>query len=606
MLLIVLAVSVWDAQAGEIPNAVPLQSGANFACGPAGDGDTLVAGAWGQRDALSQMAGGSHVFIRTASGWVQQAHILDIGGTMSLSGDTLVGGGSERADVWVRSAGVWSHQRQLRPHEMAPVVALIALAIDIDGDDLVIATSVVENGSSHGAAFMWRRTGIAWAMVQRLTTPAAASTDFGHEVAISNGTVVIGDMFAPGGGAAFVYQRTGTTWTLAAHLPETRADGEMAGESVEIDGDTLVIGVPGRQRATPACSGAAVVCRRDSTGWHDRATLFPDDVMTPARVGRTVAIRDGRIVIGAPQTIASVAPTSMGAAYVFEGSDATWIQVAALHPEPMTDVVHSQFGMVEMCDGAVMVGAPWANQGADYHSGSAAIFEPTGPAAAWSCTAAIRPTTRRLPQSVVVDVLPAHTYGDAPFTAPTAAASSGLPIAWRVHGDAADLVGDTITITHAGWVDVIADQPGDPTYDQAAVSQRLTIRPAPLGARARDATRAVGQSDPAFTIDYVGFVNGDDAADLDVLPSGWTTATSTSPPGVYPISVGGGSDGDYAFVGVDGTLTITATGTGGGGSGGGSSGGGGHGGCGAGGGAALASSGLLMALALIGRRRRCA
>jgi len=67
----------------------------------------------------------------------------------------------------------------------------------------------------------------------------------------------------------------------------------------------------------------------------------------------------------------------------------------------------------------------------------------------------------------------------------------------------------------------------------------------------------LGTPNPTLTISYSGFLNADDESDLDVTPLASTPATTSSPVGVYPINVAGGSDNNYNLTYVPGTLTVT-------------------------------------------------
>ncbi|KYG71348.1 putative secreted protein (Por secretion system target) [Roseivirga ehrenbergii] len=84
----------------------------------------------------------------------------------------------------------------------------------------------------------------------------------------------------------------------------------------------------------------------------------------------------------------------------------------------------------------------------------------------------------------------------------------------------------------------------------------LTIGKATLTATAEDKQRAVGQANPAFTISYTGFVNGDEKSVIDSEPIASTTADETTVAGTAAITLSGGSDNNYAFDFVNGTLTI--------------------------------------------------
>jgi len=88
----------------------------------------------------------------------------------------------------------------------------------------------------------------------------------------------------------------------------------------------------------------------------------------------------------------------------------------------------------------------------------------------------------------------------------------------------------------------------------------LTINKATITATADNKSRLVGQPDPMFTISYSGFVNGDNTSVIDVLPTASTLATIVSPAGTYTIVPGGGSDDNYNFDYVNGTLIISNSG----------------------------------------------
>jgi gliding motility-associated-like protein len=97
----------------------------------------------------------------------------------------------------------------------------------------------------------------------------------------------------------------------------------------------------------------------------------------------------------------------------------------------------------------------------------------------------------------------------------------------------------------------------DNNYDFMYVPGNLTITKATVTVTADNKTRVYNVANPSFTIVYTGFVNGDTSGDIDVTPTATTTAILTSNVGTYPITVSGGSDNNYSFNYVSGTLTIT-------------------------------------------------
>ncbi len=83
----------------------------------------------------------------------------------------------------------------------------------------------------------------------------------------------------------------------------------------------------------------------------------------------------------------------------------------------------------------------------------------------------------------------------------------------------------------------------------------LTIGKATLTATADNKTIAFGSPDPTFTISYTGFKFTDNASGLATPPTASVTVPHVNS-GSYPIVVAGGSDTNYTFNLVNGTLTI--------------------------------------------------
>lgn len=84
----------------------------------------------------------------------------------------------------------------------------------------------------------------------------------------------------------------------------------------------------------------------------------------------------------------------------------------------------------------------------------------------------------------------------------------------------------------------------------------LTVTKATVTATAEDKSRVYGNSNPTFTIAYIGFKNGENSSKINTKPSVTTTATSSSNVGTYPIVLNGGSSTNYNLILVNGTLTI--------------------------------------------------
>jgi hypothetical protein len=89
------------------------------------------------------------------------------------------------------------------------------------------------------------------------------------------------------------------------------------------------------------------------------------------------------------------------------------------------------------------------------------------------------------------------------------------------------------------------------------VNGTMTVTKAPLTASVGDYTREEGQGNPTFVISYSGWKNTDNESVLTKKPVATTTATTSSAPGTYPITVSGGEAKNYEFTYKSGTLTVT-------------------------------------------------
>ena len=72
----------------------------------------------------------------------------------------------------------------------------------------------------------------------------------------------------------------------------------------------------------------------------------------------------------------------------------------------------------------------------------------------------------------------------------------------------------------------------------------------------QDTAKTYGQANPAFTLTYGGFVNGDTAAALGGAASYSTSASAASHVGTYAVTAGGLTSADYTISYVAGTLTV--------------------------------------------------
>ena len=97
-------------------------------------------------------------------------------------------------------------------------------------------------------------------------------------------------------------------------------------------------------------------------------------------------------------------------------------------------------------------------------------------------------------------------------------------------------------------------------YTTVTKTVTLQVNPAVLTVTANNANRAMGTANPALSVNYSGFVNGDTASALTGSPALSTSASTSSPAGAYPITVAQGTlnSTNYTFNFVNGTLSVVS------------------------------------------------
>ena len=145
---------------------------------------------------------------------------------------------------------------------------------------------------------------------------------------------------------------------------------------------------------------------------------------------------------------------------------------------------------------------------------------------------------------------PSFSVSYSGFVNGDTAASVATPPSVSTAATAASGVG-TYAITASGAV-------AGSNYTISYVAGTLTITKTAVTVTADNQTKTYGAANPALTVSYSGFANGDTAAGLTTAPVATTTATSASAAGSYPITPGGAASSNYTFTYVNGTLTVSA------------------------------------------------
>ncbi len=229
-------------------------------------------------------------------------------------------------------------------------------AVAISGETLVIGAPgedgpepADDSREDSGAAYVFVREGGGWVEQDQVAADTPGEGDaFGHAVAISGDTLVIGAPFegsasspVPDAGAAYVFVRDGSGWMQQAHLKADNADSyDMFGQSVAIDGDTVVVGAPYERSSETGVSGigdddsvegrgAAYVFVRAGTEWSQQAYLKPSNAGAEHLFGNAVAVdaEGGTIAVGAPGDRTGDG-MGRGSVHVFTRAGLTWSHLA--------------------------------------------------------------------------------------------------------------------------------------------------------------------------------------------------------------------------------------------------------------------------------------
>ena len=113
------------------------------------------------------------------------------------------------------------------------------------------------------------------------------------------------------------------------------------------------------------------------------------------------------------------------------------------------------------------------------------------------------------------------------------------------------------TTSPVGSYATACDGAVDANYDISYVYGSVTVNPAALIVTASSPSISYGDTPPAITASYDGFVNSDSVSSLTTAPTCSTSATSASPVGSYPTSCAGAVDPNYTITYDNGTLQVT-------------------------------------------------
>lgn len=339
-----------------------------------------------------------------SSNWSEQAslHASDggtsdfLGWSVALSGDTVVlgawqhtgesneGEGIGAAYVYTRKGGVWSERAKLIPSDERPAETVFGISVAIEDHVAVIGRichPFAFSCTAPGAAYVFLRDGDVWREHAKLVAPdGAPEHNFGHSVAISGDTVLVGAPQA-GPGAVYAFTLGGQQGQPVKLVASDGEAGDSFGVSVALSGDTALVGAPSATVSGDAWRGAAYEFVREGDGWSEQVKLVASDGVAGDEFGSSVALSGpmaptgNTALVGAP--FATVAGNArQGAAYAFTHDGAGLPQQQKL---VATDGLPGEmFGNSVAVQGNVaVIGAPRHQSEPEQANGAAYVYART-------------------------------------------------------------------------------------------------------------------------------------------------------------------------------------------------------------------------------------
>ena len=293
---------------------------------------------------------------------------------------------SGTAYVFYRSGSAWIQEAELAPADGLNS-SYFGSALGIDGDRIVVgAPNDNDLGTGSGSAYVYVRSGGAWALEQKLLASNGVLGDnFGVSVSISGNRIVVGAYRAgvigppiiDNTGAAYVFVRGATTWTEEAIIrnPNGLANDQF-GQAVAISGNRILIGAPYEDAATIANVGAAYIYVRSGSAWNQEAKVLPVSGALGDVFGHQIALDGDTAVVGVySDDVGSY--INMGSAYVFARSGVTWPQQGFLTPSDGAS--NDEFSSsVALSGDRILIGSRRADTSAGTNAGSAYTFTRRG------------------------------------------------------------------------------------------------------------------------------------------------------------------------------------------------------------------------------------
>ncbi|MEA1953193.1 MAG: hypothetical protein U9O24_02240 [Campylobacterota bacterium] len=285
-------------------------------------GDIAIIGAYGDNDDR----GSAYIFTADANGsWKQSSKLTAsdadtsdwFGSSVAISEETVIIGayGNDDGSHSTGSAYIFTKDSNGSWIETSKLLASDAFQYDEFGNSVSINGNIAivgaygndDNGSESGSAYIFTKNAHGdWVETNKLIANDANSSEyFGISVAINGTDVVIGaygdNHSGTESGSAYIFTRDSNgSWIQTSKLIANDTDAyDWFGSSVGISNNRVIVGAY-RDDDNGSRSGSAYIFTKVSNGdWIQRSKLTASDATIYDYFGRSVAISEGRTIVGA-------------------------------------------------------------------------------------------------------------------------------------------------------------------------------------------------------------------------------------------------------------------------------------------------------------------
>ena len=321
---------------------------AQFGHSVAASDDTLIVGAPGYDAPGVANQGTAYAFHREGDAWVEEQHLFPSGFDVWIGYGQEVALDGQRAFVlgryndplgdpqqwalfiFLRTPSGWVQEAQfLLPEPPASTISFFAA----QDDRLVIGSPGYDGpaGVDQGRVQVFRRDDAGWTLEATLTASDGFSHDhFGRAVDLEGNRIAVG---APtkgsstafdSRGAAYVFRHDGDAWLEELATGEFAEPGSGLGSSVELEGSLLFAGASDYPIAPGVDAGAVFAFHRSGTTWTAVDRFLASDGDDFSDLGVLCAATGPAVVGSCPSDWSLPMFGAHGSAYAFDSLPQGW------------------------------------------------------------------------------------------------------------------------------------------------------------------------------------------------------------------------------------------------------------------------------------------